>query len=106
MTSLIQNFLAARAAKSERQPVANAEQSVTRAEFNTLLQAVHGLIEDFDTIASPEKLQAAFNSAIKDAMPLVNAKHPAVRFVAPEGKDGAATIANKRAGKFTAPAGE
>lgn len=106
MTSLIQNFLAARAAKSEKQPVANAEQSVTRAEFNTLLQAVHGLIEDFDAIVSPEKLQAALNSAIKDAMPVVNAKHPAARFVAPEGKDDAVPIANKRAGKFTAPAGE
>lgn len=106
MTSLIQNFLAARAAKPDKQPVTNAEQSVTRAEFNTLLKAVHGLIEDFDAVVSPEKLQAALNSAIKDAMPLSNARHPSARFVAPEAKDDVTPIANKSAGKFTAPAGE
>jgi hypothetical protein len=110
MTNLIQNFLATRAAKTPKQPVTNDGQAVTRAEFNTLLQAVHGLIEDFDAVASPDKLQAALNSAfesaLKGATPLSNTRHPSNRFVAPEAKDDAAPIANGAKSRFIAPAGE
>ncbi len=71
-------FLAARAAKGAK-PVVNADTPVSRAEFNTLSQAVAGLIEDFDAVASPDKLAAVINAAmtevVKDVAPtLVNAR--------------------------------
>ena len=110
MTSLIQNFLAARAAKEPKPPVANAAQSVTRAEFNTLVQAVHGLIEDIDAATSPEKLQAALNSALKpfeqSTTMKTNVGKVSGKYRLPGGDDDIAPIANKSAGKFIAPAGE
>lgn len=71
MTTIMQKFIADRA---KRAPVTNDSQPVTRAEFNTLVQAVHGLIEDFEAATSPEKLAGAFNAALKEAIPTTNAQ--------------------------------
>ena len=63
MTSLIDRFVAA---KGQRKSVTNDVQ-VTRAEFNTLAKAVEILINDLEAATSPEKLQAALNSALQAA---------------------------------------
>lgn len=58
-----QQFLAARAAKAGTPPVVNQGQPVSRDEFNTLSRAVAALIEDFDTVASPDKIKSVVNEA-------------------------------------------
>ncbi len=80
MTSLIDRFVASRAAKPAPQPIANAGDTVTRADFDKLVgvvngmaKAVEGLIEDIDAATSPEKMQGVFNAALKDVMPAINA---------------------------------
>ena len=62
-----QTFLAARAAKAGTPPVANQSAPVSRDEFNTLSRAVAALIEDFDTVASPDKIAAVVNQAFVTA---------------------------------------
>lgn len=80
MTSLIEKFVASRAAKPAPQPIANAGDYVSRADFNKLATVVNGmakaveaLIEDIDAATNPEKMQAVFNTALKDVMPAINA---------------------------------
>lgn len=95
MTGLIDRFVASRAAKPAPQPIANAGDYVSRADFDKLVavvngmaKAVEGLIEDIDTAISPEKMQAVFNTALKDVMPAVNAARrgaPVRNFTAPKG---------------------
>lgn len=58
-----QQFLAARAAKGNTPPVVNQSAPVSRDEFNTLSRAVAALIEDFDTVASPDKIKSVVNEA-------------------------------------------
>jgi len=82
MTSLLQQFVAQRAAR-QKKPVTNDAQPVTRAEFNTLVQAVHGLIEDFEAATAPEKMQEVFANALK---PLVDGVKPATNANALSGK--------------------
>ncbi|WIA57635.1 hypothetical protein N6H05_07510 [Sphingobium sp. WTD-1] len=104
MTNVIQQFLAGRA---ERQAshITNAEQPVTRAEFNTLVRAVHGLIEDVDAALSPEKLTATMNAAFGEAMkgraPIANARrgNPLSQYLAPSDDDDGQAIANQRNGR-------
>lgn len=60
-------FLAKRAEKGGKAPLANADAPVTRAEFNTLSRAVAALIEDFDAVATPEKIAAVINEAVEEA---------------------------------------
>lgn len=81
----IQAFLAARAAKSPAKPITNADTPVTRDEFNTLTRAVHALIEDFDAVASPDKLKAVINSAFQAVAN--EAAPPAPGFIAPLGDE-------------------
>lgn len=116
MTNVIQQFLAGRAerqtahisninAEREAPHVANSSYTpkpVSRAEFNTLVQAVHGLIEDVDAALSPEKLTAAMNAAFGEAMkgraPIANARriNPLSQYLAPSDDDEGQTIANAR----------
>jgi len=94
MSNLLQQFVAARAA---RKPVTNDAQPVTRAEFNTLVEAVHGLIEDMEAATSPEKLTAAFNAALKEAAPTTNAARVKGKFLLPsDDEDDGAAVTNKR----------
>lgn len=94
MSNIIQQFLTGRA---ERQTahVSNAEQPVTRADFeklatlvNAMAKAVEGLIEDVGAATDPAKMQAVFNTALKDVMPAINAARRGAAprtFLAPAG---------------------
>ncbi|EQB32254.1 hypothetical protein [Sphingobium ummariense] len=98
MTNILQQFLADRA---KRQPVTNDSKPVTREEFNTLVLAVHGLIEDFAVATAPEKMQEAFTNALKPLVDGVktatNARRPDRGFLAPSDDDDTApTVANER----------
>jgi len=90
MTNLLQQFVAQRAAR-QKKPVTNDAQPVTRAEFNTLVEAVHGLIEDFEAATSPEKMQEvfseAFNAALKDAPAVANVAGPRGKYLVPSDDD-------------------
>lgn len=95
MSSLIDRFVASRAAKPAPQQLANAGDHVTRADFDKLVRvvngmakAVEGLIEDIDAATSPEKMQAVMNTALKDVMPAINAARRGTTpraFLAPAG---------------------
>jgi hypothetical protein len=75
MSSIISRFVSGRtAAKApqQRQQIANVGDTVSRADFdklaqvvNTMTKAIEGLIEDFDAMASPERLQTLVNAAFK-----------------------------------------
>lgn len=84
MSNRLQAFLTARAARP-KVPVTNDAQPVTRAEYNTLLQAVHGLIEDVDAILQPGKIEAALSEAVTNALKSLD-----------DGKPGARVMANGR----------
>lgn len=67
MTNLLQQFVAARAAR-QKQPVTNDAQPVTRAEFNVLAKAVEGLVEDVEAIFEPGKIERALGEAVTNAL--------------------------------------
>lgn len=85
MSKSILQFVAGRreAAANAKTPVTNDQQGVSRAEFaqlaalvNTMAQAIEGLIEDFDTVNSPEKLKATVNAAFKGITPPAGGRQP------------------------------
>lgn len=107
MSSLIQRFVAGRSSSnSQRQAIGNEGQAVSRADFdklastvNTMAKAIEGLIEDFDTVASPEKLQALVNSAFKGIAPAPSGRPPLAlkaeySFLAPKDDDDAGMRVN------------
>lgn len=65
--NILQQFITGRADR-QKSAVANAAQPITRAEFNTLVKAVEGLITDFDAVASPDKIASVLNQAVTEAM--------------------------------------
>lgn len=78
MTSIISRFVAGRPAvkPQPRQQIANVADTVSRADFdklaqvvNTMAKAIEGLIEDFDTVTSPDKLQQTVANAFKGITP-------------------------------------
>ena len=99
MSNILQQFITSRAER-QKEVVTNTEQPVTRAEFNTLVLAVHGLIEDMDAAMSPEKLAAAMNAAFSEATkgrtPLANARRGTAShtFLAPAGEPDGDNVGN------------
>jgi len=109
MSNIIQRFVAGRA---KTQALANAGDTVTRADFdklamlvNAMAKAVEGLIEDMEAATNPEKMQGVFNAALKDVMPALNAARRGATsrtFLAPAGDspaDGVGDIMPPERGK-------
>lgn len=109
MTTLLQQFVAQRAAR-QKKPVTNDGQPVTRAEFNTLVQAVHGLIEDFAAATDPQKMQGAIsealNNALKETPGSTVARHSG-RYLLPSDGDDARPLGNAApAARYALPEGD
>jgi hypothetical protein len=111
MTTLLQQFVAQRAAR-QKKPITNDSQPVTRAEFSTLVQAVHGLIEDFAAATDPQKMQGAIsealNSALKEAPGSTAPRQPdRGRYLLPSDDDDAQPLGNAApAARYALPEGD